>query len=52
MCLVVEVRIGLPVLTSDHSAVFINVEPEQLILYLVCRQKVYLKNAVDLGLVR
>ena len=35
---VVGVRVGSPVGTSDHSAIFIDVVLEQPILHLVCRQ--------------
>ena len=45
-CLV-EVRVGSPVATSDHSISFVVVVLEQSIPHLVCRQKVYLKHSVD-----
>ena len=47
----VEVRVGSPVGTSDHSAIFMDVVLEQSIPHLVCRQIVYLKNSVDWKLV-
>ena len=40
---VVGVRGGLPVGTSDHNAIFMDVVLEQPILHFVCRQEVYLK---------
>ena len=43
---VVRVCVGLPVGTSDHSVIFIDVVLDQLISHLVCRQEVYLKNSV------
>ena len=49
---VVGVRVGSPVGTSDHSAVFIDVVPEQPIHHVVCRQEVYIKNSVNWKLFR
>ena len=43
---VVGVRVYLPVETSDHSAIFIDVMLEQHSPHLVCRQEVCL-NSVD-----
>ena len=43
---IVGVRVGSPVGTSDHSAVFIDIVLKQPIPHLVCRQEVYLKNPV------
>ena len=40
---VVGIRVGAPVGTSNHSAIFIEVFLEQPIPCLVCRQEVYLK---------
>ena len=48
---VVGARVYSPIETSDHSAVFIDVVLEQLILHLVCRQEVYLKYSRDWGMV-
>ena len=48
---VVGVRVGSPVGTSDHSAVFIGVVLEQPILHFVCKQEVYLKSYIDWELV-
>ena len=41
-----------PVVTSDHSAVFIEVVLEPPIPHLVCMPEVYLQNSVDWELVR
>ena len=41
------VRVGSPVGTSDHSAIFIDVVLEQPFFHLVYRQEVYLKHPVD-----
>ena len=49
---IVRGRVGKPVETSNHSAIFINVVLEQPIHHLVCRQDVYHKNSVDWNLVR
>ena len=43
----VEVGAGLPIETSDHRAIFIDVVLEQSIPHLVYRQEVYLKKSVD-----
>ena len=45
------VRVGSPVGTSDHSAVFMNVVLEQPISHEGCRQ-VNPKNSVDWELMR
>ena len=47
-----EIRVGSPVVISDHSAIFIDIGLEQSIPHLVCRQEVYLKNSVDWELVK
>ena len=49
---VVEIRVGSPIGTSNHSFVFIDVVLKQPISQLVCRQEVYLKTSVDWELVR
>ena len=50
---VVEIRFGLPVVTSDHNSfVYVDVVLGQPIPHFVCRQVVYLKNSVDWKLVR
>ena len=41
----VGIRVGSPVGTSYHSAVFADVVPERFIS-LLCRQEIYLKNSV------
>ena len=48
----VWIRVGPPIGTSDHNALFIDVVLEQLIPHLMCRQEIYLKNSVDWELVR
>ena len=48
----VEVRIGSPIGTTGHGAIFLDVILEQSISHLLCRQKVYLKNSVDWELLR
>ena len=47
----VGVRVGSPIRTSDHRAMFIDIVLEQPKPHSVCRQEVYLKNAVDRELV-
>ena len=44
---VVGAQVIMPVGTSDHRIVFIDVVLEQPISCLVYRQEVYLKNSVD-----
>ena len=39
--------VGLPVETSDHIAVFMDVMLDQPMPHLLCRQEVNLKNSVD-----
>ena len=49
---VLGVRVGSPVVASDHSIIFKDVVQEKPIPRLVCRQEVNLKNSVDLEVVR